>query len=85
MSVRYTGDGNAFAILAYCKRLIEGSGGDGKKYFDEATAPALLHQLRHPGVRNYPRRFSGGDLHGSDAKVQAGGYAMVLHRAGPRD
>lgn len=36
--VVYQGDGNAFAILAYCQRLIEADGRDKKEYFTEATS-----------------------------------------------
>ena len=34
----YTGDGNAFSILAFCKRIIQDEGGDVKLYLDEAMA-----------------------------------------------
>jgi hypothetical protein len=38
MSIIYTGDGNAFSILAYCQRIIEADGRDKKAYMNEATA-----------------------------------------------
>ena len=38
MSITYSGDGNAFAIMAYCQRLIEADGRDKGQYFREATA-----------------------------------------------
>jgi len=38
MAIRYTGDGNGFAIMAYCKRLIQQENlGDVSQYFTEAT------------------------------------------------
>lgn len=38
MNLTYTGDGNAFAILGFCQRLISEEGRDSKAYFEEATA-----------------------------------------------
>lgn len=43
--VEYTGDGNAFAILGYCQRLIEAQGGDTKRYRKEATSGNYNHLL----------------------------------------
>jgi hypothetical protein len=38
MTIGYAGDRNAFAILAFCQRIIEADGGDKGAYFNEATA-----------------------------------------------
>ena len=45
MSITYTGDGNAFAILGYCRRIISDAGGDTEAYFDEATSGDYNHLL----------------------------------------
>ena len=45
MSVSYTGDGNAFAIMAFCQRLIEAEGGDVNKYRKAATEGDYNHLL----------------------------------------
>ena len=43
--MEYTGDGNAFAILGFCQRIIKAQGGDVKKYQAAATEGDYNHLL----------------------------------------